>query len=640
MTTITYTESRVNDIFKEFFGTFKIDGRYKYVFLIDNLLGSTSPIEIDYEDFNDSIKEIFSIYRKDTVHRCIYRAIKETIQTRIGSASDGLVHENRIKFTIANHDRFTGVFEKPQDSIEPQRVVLSKEDDEKIPATVKVFNVGKTIIENQVKSENDTSQIVIQVKQNDKPHWIDVFSPTFDQMIRVKTQNIYERIYSDSTYKSGIKNLYAYALLNGTITKPVFSRSAFVNNTLYYDLQDSDGTIYKISTDEISKSQMNDETPIFLKSPSAKTKQSIQQKPNFDNRNALDEFVELCRIQESDKIVFTSHLVSLFLSGFPIPITVVHGEQGSAKTTTTGAIKLLVDPEGENALSLPDNIDDLAIMLSKRDISNFDNIDAFVKEISQFLCRAVTGTQYIKRGLFTNDQEFSLTLMSKIILNGIDPSINQPDLLERSIFYELPKIDKTSRMTDKRLDEKLEALRPFVLGTIFETVQKAIKIIEQVEDELSGESLPRMATFAVWGEAISRVLGNSDNAFLNRYWEKIEDTNLSLNEEYPLIPLIVTMMKRNCKINPDTKEVLRYPKTASLNEMFSELIGNDNKDKGLPDNVKRLGKQLKQLIPTIRAVGYEVNITRYDKRNGDYPRGSKIVTITPISDKGLDLFDN
>jgi len=635
----TYTDSAMSDVFKEFLNQCKIDGHYKYVILIDGIL-SNEVIEIDYDDFTDEIRKVFAVYRKEVVHRNLYRAIKEVLQIKIGSSADGMMRENRIKFSIANYDKYSGViFEKPQELIDTPKVVLDKDADEKLSATIKIFNVGKTIIENQVKSENDTSQVVIKVKLNDKPHWIDVFSPTFEQMIRVKTQNTYESIFSDSAYKSSIKNLYSYALLNGTITKPVFSRSAFLDNVLYYDLQDNDCSIFKITSDEIIKTQVDDNSPIFLKSPSAKTKQSIQQEPSFDNPNALNEFVELCRIQESDKVIFVSHLISFFLKGFPIPIQVLHGEQGSAKTTVSGAIKSLVDPEGENALSLPEKIDDLAIMLSKRDISNFDNIDEFRKELSQFLCKAVTGTQYIKRGLYTNDQEFSLILMSKIILNGIDPTINQPDLLERSIFYELPKIDKTSRMTDKKFDEKLEKLRPCVLGIIFETIQKAIKIVDEIEHELDGVSLPRMATFAIWGEAISRVLGNSANLFLNRYWEKIDDTNLSLNEEYPLIPLLAIMMKRHCKIDADTKERTQLIKTTSLNDLFSDLIGNDNKDKGLPEDVKMLGKQLKQLTPTMRAMGYEISVIKYNKRDGDYPRGSRIVTITPISNQGLDAFE-
>ena len=634
-----YSESKITDVFKEFFNSFKIDGHYKYVLLIDNIIVDDSPIEIDYNELPNNLQKIISIYRKDILHYCVYRAIKEVSQVRIGSASEGLKSENRIKFKIVNYDRYSGIlFEKPQELAGTAKVILDKDKDEKLSATVKIFNVGKTLIQKQWKSENDTEQVVIKVELDDKPHWIDIHSPTFEQMIRVKTQDVYGEIYSDGTYKSGIKNLHAYALLNGIVTKPVFNRTAFVDGVMYYDLQNTNGTIYKITKDGISKAEDEETVPIFLKSPSAKTSKSMQLEPEFDNPKALDEFVELCRIKEFDRIVFISHFIIGFLKGFPIPIRILHGEQGSAKTTISNAIKRIQDPEGENASSLPEKVDDVAIMLSKRDNLSYDNCDNFSKEISQFFCKAVSGTLYAKRGLYTNAEEFSLLLMSKISLNGIDPSINQPDLLERSIFYELPKIDKTKRITDNKFSENLEKLTPSVLGMVFQTIQKAMSIVDEVEKELDGSVLPRMATFSIWAEAISRVLGNKDNTFIERYWEMIDDSNLSLNEEYPLIPLIVDMMKKNCKLD-ENKKPIEYPKTATLDYLFTTLIGFENKDKGLPEDLKVLGKQLKKLTPILRTLGYEVVIIKNNKRPqkpGDIPRGSRVVTITPISDDGLD----
>ena len=173
---------------------------------------------------------------------------------------------------------------------------------------------------------------------------------------------------------------------------------------------------------------------------------------------------------------------------------------------------------------------------------------------------------------------------------------------------------------------------------VFQTIQKAMSIVDEVEKELDGSVLSRMATFSIWAEAISRVLGNKDNTFIERYWEMIDDSNLSLNEEYPLIPLIVDMMKKNCKLD-ENKKPIEYPKTVTLDYLFTTLIGFENKDKGLPEDLKVLGKQLKKLTPILRTLGYEVVIIKNNKRPqnpGDIPRGSRVVTITPISDDGLD----
>jgi len=511
-----------------------------------------------------------------------------------------------------------------------EKIKENKQNDdseEKIPPTIQSYNVGKSLIKKVVKSENDTEQIVIQIELDEKPHWIDVNSPTFNQMVRVNTQKHFQKIYGEGTYETAIKNLYAEALLNGTETRPVFNRCALVDDVLYYDLQDKQGTIFKVSKDEIKEAQDDEDIPIFLKSPSAKTKASTQLHPSFDNDNALDEFVKLCRVSDDDKIIFKSHLASYFLTSFPIPIAVFHGEHGSGKTVVSGSVKSLVDPEGENAMGLTQKIDDMAVTLSRHNISNFDNTENFSNEISHFLCQVVTGTQFIKRKFFTNGGEFSLSLKSKVILNGISPSIVQPDLIERCIFYELPRVPEGINDEDDEFKEKIIELRPYVIGVIFKAIQNALKIKEQVHDELKeNKKIPRMSTFAVWGEAISRSLGHEKNAFIDSYLLKVADSNLALSEEYPIIEPLLKYIEN--KTNEDIP----------IKELFNSIIDPLSKDERLPKDSKILGKQLRQLSPTLRTFGYETRIKKHNKRDSNIPRGSTIVNITKISEDGVDTF--
>ena len=500
---------------------------------------------------------------------------------------------------------------------------------EEITPTIKAYNTGMGLIQKTVKSKNDTEQIVIQVKINDKPHWIDIRSPTFNQMVRLGVQKDFKEIYGSNQYETAITNLHAHSLFNGTEIRQIFNRSALVDGVLYYDLQDLDGTIYKISKDEIIEAQNEKDIPIFLKSQSSRTEASVQPKPLFDDDEAFDKLIKLYRIKDEDKIIFKSHLICYFLTDFPIPIAIIHGEQGSAKTTTTKGMKLIHDPEGECALSLPEKVDDLAVNLSRHGTSNFDNTDSFDKELSQFLCRAVTGTQYVKRQLFSNGEEFSLTLKSKIILNGISPTIDQPDLLERSIFYELPTIPKTERMTDGKSLDKLNELKPHVIGFIFKTIQKAMKIYDEVDKELEGESLPRMASFAVWGEAISRSLGHEPLAFIKRYEEKQESSNLGLRDEFPVLDPLMDFVSNNSN------------KDVSMTELYQRVVDPSKvkDDERIPKDSKRLGKQLKQLSPTIRALGFEVstrvNNSRTEKK---FARGVTLVNFTKINESGVDSY--
>jgi len=498
--------------------------------------------------------------------------------------------------------------------------ITNQFNDEEESATLQAYNVGSSKIIKAVKSENDNEQIVIQTLIHEKPQWIDVNSPTFNQIVRIGTQEKYKEIYNDNIYTTSIKNLHAESLLNGTDVRPIFNRCALIDGKLYYDLQNVEGTIYEVSKDGIIECQNNDDIPIFLKSSSP------QPKPLFDDDKALDELIKLFRIEKEDEFIFKSHLICYFLTGFPIPIAIFHGEQGSAKTSTTSGIKQVHDPEGECALSIPEKVDDLAVVLSNHGTSSFDNTDNFSKEISQFLCKAVTGTQHVKRQLYSNGEEFSLKLKSKIILNGISPSINQPDLLERSIFYELPPISRTERMTDKKFQEKLTELKPKVLGVIFNVLQKAMTIYDDVNTELDGKSLPRMASFSVWGEAISRSLGHENNVFIKRYNEKLEASDIGLTDEYPIIQPFIEYMGAD-----ESKEI-------SISSLFNVIVDVEKakNDDRIPKDKIRLGKQLRQLSPALRTLGFNVEILTYNKKDGKYPRGSRYIRITKISENGLD----
>jgi hypothetical protein len=496
----------------------------------------------------------------------------------------------------------------------------SNNSNDELNSQMKTFLIGRDLIKQKVRNQGDTEQIVIRVMKNQTPVWVDIFSSTVEQLLRVSIQEQFGTIYADSVYLAAMKNLHAHSLLDENIeTRQIYKICAFENDCLYYNTNDQYGTIYKVSRDGITKIHDDDDTdnnehPIFLK------KQNIESDVNrdvlFDNPFAIKHLSALCRVQEHDRRVWESHLVCEFLNNIPIPIINHHGEQGSAKTTVSNAIKYIVDPEVENAASMPKSVDDLAVTMSKREISNFDNMDKFERPISDFLCRVVTGTTHPKRKLFTNGEEFNLILKEKIILNGISPDIDQPDLVERSIFYELPSIDKSERMTDDDFKEKIDGLRPYIVGQVLQTIQKAMLILDGVKEE-NRNKLPRMASFAVWGEAISRVLGNENNKFLNAYWDKLEESNLGLTEEYPIIKPILSHMTSLAEIEMTTSN------------FYDEIVPEDQRHgkTDMPEDVKAFGRQLKQIAPVLRAVDIEIESRIYNSRDGRFPRGNRIIKI-------------
>jgi hypothetical protein len=70
------------------------------------------------------------------------------------------------------------------------------------------------------------------------------------------------------------------------------------------------------------------------------------------------------------------------------------------------------------------------------------------------------------------------------------------------------------------MSEFLE-LRPKLLGYIFDTLAKAMKI----KPTIKLDNLPRMADFALWGEAIARAMGYKDLEFISVYFDNIGKQN-------------------------------------------------------------------------------------------------------------------
>ena len=57
------------------------------------------------------------------------------------------------------------------------------------------------------------------------------------------------------------------------------------------------------------------------------------------------------------------------------------------------------------------------------------------------LCRAVTGSSFSKRALWTNDEDFYYNFKRNLGINGIDLAATKADLLDRSILMETERIE-------------------------------------------------------------------------------------------------------------------------------------------------------------------------------------------------------
>lgn len=401
-----------------------------------------------------------------------------------------------------------------------------------------------------------------------------------------------------------------------------------INDVLYYDLATPDWKALKITKDSVKVVSLDLSSPVFVRTQS----QISQIMPVFDGKNALDDLMALLRIRLEERHVFKIHLISMFLEGFPIPIMSIVGEHGSIKSTISKSVKQIVDPSGAMTISMSGKTEDLVLSFHNRYCVCFDNVSKLVQITSDILCKAITGDGNAKRKLYTDSDEIIYDYKRKIILNGISPNLEFPDLVDRNITYITEKVSENERITEEEFNKKFNDLLPSILGQIFQTLSNAMKRYDSIKKEI--KQLPRMADFAIWGECISRTLGYDSLSFLNQYKEKIKSHSIDTNESYPIISIVEDML-RDKEHYEDTLQ--KFYKTIKI---CAELEGIDisSRHVNFPKASNKIREHITRLKQNFRTIGLEIDIAPYTKRDERYPKNRQVIYITKIK-KSIAYFD-
>ena len=388
------------------------------------------------------------------------------------------------------------------------------------------------------KSQSDNTRVFAVVKMNNHFETIelDKNNSRTNNWLRVSASEKLNEMFTEETCASVIGFLKAKAIMNEEIkTESIHLRLAYVCDEIYYDLGRTDWKLIKITKDGINFVDYSANTPVFIRT--SKTAKQTDPKLIPDGK-PLDEFVKLARIPNPE--MFKVHLISLFIDGIPMPVMAIHGHAGASKSTTSSMIKRIVDPSGrtneDNLKSFPHGEDNFVTSLAGSYFSGYENISHIDVDISNMLCRAVTGASFEKRTQYTNGDVYTTSVKRKVLINGIDFTISQSDLADRSIIYEFQRIPDEQRKTDKYVEESFRKLLPNLLGEIFLILQKVLSTIHKIEEEC--KKLPRMASFAIFGEAIYQAMGHKQGKFLELYNQCIKDNLDSLYENNPVIPCL------------------------------------------------------------------------------------------------------
>ena len=369
-------------------------------------------------------------------------------------------------------------------------------------------------------------------------------------------------------------------------------RCAERDGTFWYDLANEKWQAVQVTADgwEVVS------TPILFRRFANTAAQVIPS--NNGDAYALRPFVNLTN--EDDFNLLLVYIVSCLVPDVPKVLLPLSGEKGASKSTMLKILRRLVDPAQKELQSLPNDQKELPLTLYKNYMPAFDNLSNLHEWQSDALCCAATGGGISKRKLYTDDEEVILSFLRCVTLDGINTVATKPDLLDRSIAFDLERISEDERKTERQFWEDFAKAKPVIIGGIFDILSKAMAIYPTVKLD----NLPRMADFCQWGYAIAEAMGWSGTNFLQAYYKNIGRANDEAIRNSPVAAAVMAFIREQGFWQGSSAELLN--KITDI--AFRERI--DAYSKSWPKSADALTKRLKHYKSNFIDAGFECLMDR------------------------------
>ena len=371
---------------------------------------------------------------------------------------------------------------------------------------------------------------------------------------------------------------------------PVFVRVGGIDDKLYLDLGDDAWRAVEVTS---TGWRVVGEPPVrFRRTP------GMLPLPEPRSGGSVDVLRSFLNVKsDNDFVLVVAWALAVLRNRGPYPVIVMSGEQGSAKSTFSGILRALLDPNTAPLRALPREDRDLFIAANNGHVLAFDNVSGLPSWISDTLCRLATGGGYAVRQLYTDQDEVLFDAARPVILNGIEDIVTRPDLADRAVFLNLEAIPEKGRRLEAELWAAFEAERPKILGILLDAVVTGLKLLP----ETHLERLPRMADFALWASACETAIWPS-GTFWSAYCGNRDEAVENVIEADPVAAAVRALMLKRIEWTGTASDLL-----AALSEEAGEPVA---KSKTWPASPRALSGRLRRMATFLRKVGIEIDHIR------------------------------
>ena len=385
--------------------------------------------------------------------------------------------------------------------------------------------------------------------------------------------------------------LSGMALFDGP-ERPVFTRLADYQGNVYLDLCNQDWEVVEITA---TSWRIVTDPPVKFRRV-----RGMLPLPNPVPGGDIRDLRQFINVDDRDWPLVLAWLVAALRPTGPYPVLVIHGDQGSAKSTAVRILRSLVDPNRAALRAEPKDPRDLMIAATNGWVVALDNLSRLSTWLSDALCRLATGGGFSTRELYTDDEEKLFDAQRPVILNGIEELATRGDLLDRAIIIYLPRISRQQRVEESVLKQRFDQAQPAILGAVLDAVSYALANVGRVHLA----ELPRMADFAKWATASETGLGLEPGTFITAYTRNQESANDLTLEASPIVGPIQELV-----------DLGEWRGTASqlLSDLDTHIKEQTRKLKSWPKDGRALSNALRRLAPNLRESGVSVEFNKKER---------------------------
>ena len=428
----------------------------------------------------------------------------------------------------------------------------------------------------------------------------------FKRYLAGRLYEVMGRAPSTETLHAAINVISAKAQFDGP-EETVYLRVANLNDQIYIDRGDKTRSVFAIGATGWSVAH---DPPVHFRRPPG-----MKSLPEAVPGGSIDLLRPFLNIQsDADFQLVIAWALAVLRGRGPYPLLVLSGEQGSAKSTCAQILLALLDPRSPSLLSFPTSEHELFIAANNAHLLAFDNLSGLSQKLSDALCRIATGGGFVKRKLFTDQDQSLIDVKRALILNGIEEIVTRPDLADRAILIALEPISDDRRRPETELWADFEKRRPQILGALLTAVSEGLRR----QDETHLDHYSRMADFELWATACQPALWPA-GTFREAYRRNREEAVYKMIEASPVASAIRGIMMKMRR----TERTERTVWTGTATNLFGEVIGEleaefpfgNRTPRSWPDSPESLGRLLRRVKPILRKIGIEVEFSKIGKES-------------------------